>query len=115
MTREKAAGKSPELAGRALNPGALVHYQEGSVVSRQVVSAGGGNVTLFAFDRGESLSSHTTPFTALAYIIDGEAEITVADKAVVLKQGEMTLLPPDTPHSVSAVTPFKMMLIMMRP
>jgi quercetin dioxygenase-like cupin family protein len=115
MQREKAAGKSMESAARALNPADLVQYQEGSVVSRQVVTAGGGNVTLFAFDRGENMSSHTTPFTALAYVIDGEAEITVADKAIVLRQGEMTLMPADTPHSVAAVTPFKMVLIMLRP
>ena len=41
------------LVGQAWKMADLVDYQEGSVVSRQVLKGDGGNVTLFAFDEGE--------------------------------------------------------------
>jgi len=114
MPGKRTGEKGRELVGHALRPEEMVQHQAGSIVSRQLIGGAGGNVTLFAFDAKEGLSSHTTPFTALAYALDGEAEITVAGTSVVLKRGEMTLLPPDTPHSVSALTPLKMALIMIK-
>ena len=44
----------------------LATYQDGAVVSREVVKKPTGNVTLFAFDVGQGLSEHTAPFNALA-------------------------------------------------
>jgi quercetin dioxygenase-like cupin family protein len=93
----------------------LVAYQDGSVVSRQIVGATGGTVTLFAFAEGEGLSEHTTPFDALVYILDGEAEVVISGKALHLKDGEMVIMPANRPHSLRATQAFKMMLIMMRP
>ena len=56
----------------------LVNYQDGAVVSRTIVKKGTGTITLFAFDDGQGLSEHTTPFDALAQVVDGDAEITIA-------------------------------------
>ena len=55
----------------------LVVYQDGGVVSRIVINKDTGNVTLFAFDAGQQLSEHTTPYDALVQVLDGEAEITI--------------------------------------
>ncbi len=52
----------------------LVTYQDGAVVSRTLVKAATGTVTLFAFDEAQGLSEHTTPHNALAQILEGEAE-----------------------------------------
>ncbi|MCJ7491979.1 MAG: cupin domain-containing protein, partial [Dehalococcoidia bacterium] len=71
----------------------LIDYQEGSVVSRQVMKGDGGNVTLFAFDRGEGLTEHTSPFDALVYVLDGESEVTVSGVASRLREGDMILMP----------------------
>ena len=92
----------------------LVNYQEGAVVSRTIVKKGNGTVTLFAFDEGQGLSEHTTPFAALAQVVEGDAEITIAGKAHVVQSGEMILLPADQPHGVKALKRFKMMLTMIR-
>ena len=92
----------------------LVDYQNGSVVSRELVRSEVGTVTLFAFDEGQGLSEHTTPFDALVFVIDGEAEITIAGKPLRLRAGEMVIMPAHKPHAVSAVKRFKMVLTMMR-
>ncbi len=83
----------------------LVDYQEGSVVSRQLVKAGGGNVTLFAFDEGEGLTEHTSPFDALVYVLDGDAEVAISDKLSQLRAGDMILMPGQrAPRLESAVS-----------
>ena len=92
----------------------LVSYQDGSVVSRQIVKQEKGNVTLFAFDAGQELSEHTAPFDALVHVIEGEAEITIAGKPLRAKAGEMVLMPANQPHALKAVTRFKMLLTMIR-
>jgi quercetin dioxygenase-like cupin family protein len=97
---------------QALNT--LVDYQEGSVVSRSLLSKTPGNVTLFAFDQGQRLSEHTTPFDALAIAIEGELTITIAEDRHTMKPGESILMPAHIPHAVYATTRCKMMLIMIR-
>jgi quercetin dioxygenase-like cupin family protein len=92
----------------------LVNYQEGSVVSREIISKPTGTVTLFAFDAGQGLSEHTAPFDALVYLLDGEAEIVISDKAFRLKDGEMVIMPANEPHALKAVKKFKMILTMIR-
>jgi quercetin dioxygenase-like cupin family protein len=92
----------------------LVSYQEGSVVSRQIVKSDGGNVTLFAFDQGQGLSEHTTPFDALVQILEGEAELTISGKPFHLAVGESILMPANEPHALMADKKFKMLLTMIR-
>ncbi len=92
----------------------LVAYQDGSVVSRQIIKADAGNVTLFAFDKDQELSEHTAPFDALVHVIDGEAEIKISGKPFHLKSGDAIIMPADEPHAVKALTRFKMLLTMIR-
>lgn len=92
----------------------LVDYQQGSVVSREIVKGRTGGVTLFAFDEGQGLSEHTAPFDALVYVLDGRAEVTVSGKPFGLAAGEIIIMPANQPHAVSAVKRFKMLLVMIR-
>ena len=92
----------------------LVGYQDSAVVSREIMRGEAGTVTLFAFDEGQGLSEHTTPFDALAYLIDGEAEITISGKPLRLKAGEMVIMPAHKPHALKALKRFKMILVMIR-
>jgi len=71
-------------------------------------------VTLFAFDEGQSLSEHTAPFDAIAQVLEGEALVTIAGTAVMLRAGEMVLMPANAPHAVHAPSRFKMLLTMIR-
>lgn len=92
----------------------LVAYQEGSIVSKEIIKKTTGTVTLFAFDRDQGLSEHTAPFDALVAVLDGEAEITIAGEPHHLKEGEMVIMPGGKPHALQAVKRFKMMLVMVR-
>jgi len=92
----------------------LVDYQEGSIVSRIILDKKTGSVTLFAFDKGQGLSEHTTPFDALVYILDGEAEVVIADKKLYPKAGELVIMPANKPHALKAITCFKMILTMIK-
>jgi len=106
---------SSEIVGaQALPLLGLVNYQDAAVVSRVVLKREKGNITIFAFDEGQGLSEHTSPFDALVQAIEGEAEITVSGKPIALKAGEVTLLPAEQPHAVKAITRFKMLLTMVR-
>jgi len=92
----------------------LVDYQEGAVVSREVINKTTGTVTVFAFDAGQGLSEHTAPFDALVQVLDGKAEIRIAGTPYRLKEGEMIIMPAGEPHALQAVEHFKMLLVMIR-
>ncbi|MFA5367136.1 MAG: cupin domain-containing protein [Dehalococcoidia bacterium] len=105
---------SQSLLGQAMKLADLVDYQDGSVVSREIISGKTGTVTLFAFDEGQGLSEHTAPFDALVYLIDGEADITIAGKTLRLNGGELVIMPAGKTHALKATRRFKMMLVMIR-
>lgn len=103
-----------KLVGQILKVNDLAAYQDGSVVSRTLITKKIGTVTVFAFDEGQGLSEHTAPFDAMVHILDGEAEIMIADQPHQVKAGEMIIMPANKPHSLKAIKKFKMMLIMIR-
>lgn len=103
-----------KLIGRSLKLIDLVDYQDGSVVSKEIVKRGTGTVTLFAFDKGQGLSEHTAPFDALVYIFDGEAEIVIDGKTNLVASGNMIIMPANRPHSLKAIKRFKMLLVMIK-
>lgn len=97
-----------EAVGRA------VAYQKDNIVSREVIRQKGGTVTLFAFDQGQGLSEHTAPFDALAQALEGSVEIRIGGQPYRLRAGQMIIMPKNRPHSLKALTRFKMMLIMIK-
>ncbi len=118
MANERA-GKEPSVRVRlepakALELAGLVQYAEGSVVSRTIVDAKACTLTLFAFDAGQTLSEHTSPFDALVHVLDGEVELSVGGKPVRARAGEAVLMPANVPHAVRAASRFKMALTMVR-
>ncbi|MFA6321610.1 MAG: cupin domain-containing protein [Candidatus Omnitrophota bacterium] len=106
--------KTPKLIAKAFLLADLLKYQSGAVVSKEIVKKDTGTVTLFAFDKGQGLSEHTAPFDALVYIVDGRVNIKIAGRSSVVKKGEMIIMPASKPHSLKAVTKFKMLLVMIR-
>jgi len=92
----------------------LVSYQDGSVVSKEIIKNDKGTVTLFAFDKDQGLSEHTAPFNALVYCLDGRVEVVIEGNLSQLKTGEVILMPANKPHALKAKERFKMLLVMIR-
>ncbi len=112
---ESAHAKPTGLAPATVRTAAdLVTYQEGAVVSREVLRRPTGTVTLFAFDAGEGLSEHTAPFDALVQVIEGEAEVSIAGQPHRLGAGDVILMPAHQPHALKALQRFKMILTLIR-
>ena len=99
---------------QVMKAAALADYQEGSIVSRIVLKQEKGNVTFFAFDKGQELSEHTAPFDALVQVLEGRAKVIIAGRPHQLVGGEMIIMPANTPHALKAPERFKMLLTMIR-
>ncbi len=110
----QSGNQSEGLIAKAIRAADLVDYQEGSVVSKEIINKATGTITLFAFDEGQGLSEHTAPFDAFVYLLDGEADITISGRTLRLKEGEMVIMPANKPHALKATGKFKMMLIMIK-
>lgn len=91
-----------------------IAYADGSVVSKTLLSKEVGNLTLFAFDAGQGLSEHTSPFDAVVYILDGTAEITIGGEKNSVREGQMLIMPAQVPHALHGPDRFMMLLIMIR-
>jgi quercetin dioxygenase-like cupin family protein len=92
----------------------LVIYQDQAIVSKTIIEKETGTVTLFAFDEGQALSEHTAPFDAMVQVIDGRAEIRIAGVPHLVNEGELLVMPAHQSHALKALTPFKMLLTMIR-
>jgi quercetin dioxygenase-like cupin family protein len=114
MNNDTQTKETKTPAAQTLSPVRLVEYQDGAVVSREVMKKPSGSVTVFAFDEGQGLSEHTAPFDAFVFVLEGEAEITISGKAHRLNGGEMILMPAGQPHALKAIQRFKMILTMIR-
>ena len=91
-----------------------VDYAEGAIVSKTVLKKESGNISLFAFAKGEALSEHMAPFDAIIQVVDGKGEITIGGKPFILESGQTIIMPANIPHAVKAVEKFKMVLTMIK-
>jgi quercetin dioxygenase-like cupin family protein len=101
-------------AGRAEVLADLVQVQPHAIASRVIARSSGGTVTLFAFDEGEGLSEHTTPFEALAVVLEGRLRIQLAETVMTASAGQVVRMPADVPHALHAEEPSRMMLVMLK-
>lgn len=91
-----------------------LNYQEDSIVSKILLKKETGNVTLFAFDAGQGLTEHTSPFDALVQCLEGKIDIKVGDENFTVSAGELLKLPATIPHGLKAVEKTKMILTMIK-
>ena len=103
-----------ELKGVPIDLVNDIDYADDAVVSKTLMNKKTGTLTLFAFDAGQGLSEHTSPYDATVYILDGEAILIINGKEVRASAGEMVIMPANIPHDVQAEERFKMLLIMIR-
>lgn len=92
----------------------LIEYSTDSVVSKTILDKPAGTITLFAFDKGQKLSEHTTPYDAVVQILDGRARLTIDGQQREVSSGQIFIMPGNVPHAVAADERFKMLLTMIR-
>jgi quercetin dioxygenase-like cupin family protein len=103
-----------DCIGKAQELVKLIDYSDDSVVSKIIIQKSVGSVTLFAFDTGQGLSEHTSPYDAVVQILDGSAKLTIGGEDMTADSGQIVIMPANVPHSVTADERFKMLLIMIR-
>lgn len=91
-----------------------VNYSSDGIVSKKIIQKKTGNITLFAFDQGQELSEHSTPFDALVQIMEGRGNIIIGGKDFILEAGQSIIMPANVPHAVKAPEKFKMLLSMIK-
>ena len=96
------------------NLAGLVDYEEGRVVSRTFAQNSNLSLTLFAFDGGEEISTHTAPGDAMVQVLDGEAVVNIDGEEMTVGAGQVVVMPANIPHSVTAVKRFKMLLTVVK-
>ncbi|MDA3882153.1 MAG: cupin domain-containing protein [Bacteroidales bacterium] len=91
-----------------------IQYADDAIVSKIISKKETGNVTLFAFDKGQFLSEHTAPFDALVQIVEGTAQVSINSEEHTISEGEMIVMPANIPHAIVAESQIKMILIMIK-
>jgi quercetin dioxygenase-like cupin family protein len=114
VTEKNEKPINDRLLATPLDYAKLVDYQDGAVVSRAVINKDAGTVTVFAFDKGERLSTHSAPFDALLQVVEGTGRITVETKEYAIAAPMFIIMPANKPHAVDADEKFKMVLVMIR-
>jgi len=92
----------------------MVDYSPEGIISKRVIDRNVGTVTLFSFDKGQRLSTHSAPYDALVQVVEGRAEIIINEVPFQLESGESIIMPAGIPHSVTAIEKFKMILTMIK-
>jgi len=98
------------FAKKIINLKSSIDFQENAIVSKTITSAGNSSLTLFAFDKGQAIDSHSAPVDAVVQAVEGEVEITISGEKFDLKEGDIILMPKGEPHALEAKTQFKMAL-----
>lgn len=101
--------------GEVLHFADQVSYLKGQIVSKTLAQNDAVNLTLFAFDKGEEISSHESDGDALIIVLDGEGQVSIDGKWNILTSGDSILMPAKHPHAVYAPEQFKMLLIVVFP
>jgi quercetin dioxygenase-like cupin family protein len=102
------------VAAEALELAGLIVPTPDGIASRILAKNGGGTVTLFAFDQGQSLSEHTSPYDALVLTLEGKFVLTIGGRPVDATPGTIVRMPANVPHAVEAAEPSRMLLVMLR-
>ena len=99
---------------KVVNLTELVSYQDGQVVSRTLSQVKNITLTLFAFDTGEGISTHSAPGDAMVQVLDGVAEVNIDGEIFNVRAGESIVMPANIPHGLEARERFKMLLTLIK-
>ena len=87
-----------------------IQYQDGQIVSKTLVQNDHVSLTLFAFEKGEEISTHAAGGDAMVTVLEGAGRFTIDGKVHILQAGESIVMPAGIPHAVYGEERFKMLL-----
>ena len=93
----------------------LVTVVPGQIVSRTLAQNAAVSMTLFAFSKGEEISTHESTGDAMVTALYGTGKLTIDGVVHIINTGETVVMPANTPHAVAAVEDFKMELVVVFP
>ncbi len=111
---EKKTQRLEACLSQAVSLDRLITYADDSIVSKTLLDKPAGTLTLFAFDQGQRLSEHTSPYDAVVQVVEGQGTLTIDGKEVKADVGQLVIMPANIPHDVRADQKFKMLLTMIR-
>ena len=111
---DKKTGVLNDCLGKKQQLVDLIEYSKDSIVSKTIMDKISGSITLFAFDKGQKLSEHTSPYDAVVQVLDGNARLTIDGKDINVSTGNIIIMPCNVPHAVAVDEKFKMLLTMIR-
>ena len=103
-----------ENMGQVFSLKDVITYLDGGISNYDVFSRDDLKIVLMAFDAGEGLTPHTAPGDALIFALEGEADMEVGDETYRIKAGEQIVFPKGVRHNVTALTKFKMALVLVK-
>jgi quercetin dioxygenase-like cupin family protein len=112
--QEKETTVLKTCLGKAQNLSELIEYSKDSIVSKTIMDKLAGTITLFAFDKGQRLSEHTSPYDAVVQVLEGQAEIKIRGERQQILSGQLIIMPANVPHALDAEEKFKILLTMIR-
>ncbi|WP_222704209.1 cupin domain-containing protein [Treponema pectinovorum] len=91
-----------------------IEVESGTIASKTLVNSDAMTMTIFAFDAGQGVSTHSAPGDAFVVCLEGKAEIELNGEKLIIHSGESLIMPANAPHAVKAVEPYKMLLTVVK-
>ena len=92
----------------------VINYQSDAIVSKQLLKKSNGTVTIYAFDKDESLNDSTSPYDILIHVLEGTIDLKVNGSANLIKTPEYFSLPAKIPYSIEAKEKTKLLLTVIK-
>lgn len=92
----------------------LITHQKDTISSNTLINKKTGTITVFAFDKEQTISPHKAPFDAFVYVIKGKVNIKIGNKNHILEKGDFIIMPAEIEHSLKALTKLKILLVMIK-
>ena len=93
-----------------LNLADQIHAEPGQIVSKTLAQNKAVSLTLFAFSKGEEISTHAAGGDAMVTVLEGTGRFTVGGQEFLLHEGQTLIMPKNIPHAVYGQERFKMLL-----
>ena len=102
----------PEIPASEINEFVKqLNYNSDKFAHQVILERDNQKVLLFAFAMGQELKTHTTPKPAVLIMLEGSCLFNLDGASQILTSGQAIVIPADVPHSLTAASTFKMILV----